>query len=318
MPEAAVDENRQLAAAVDDVGLARQIGAVEPVAGRDSAQDGARTARSAHSVSRDLTARMVAERSGEVTRAFARRGRRRGGRLGPDERQKQASLKNRTTGTATPSPRDGRRRSRVRAIDRSSGSPISRAASRGPISRVRDFRPRFRSQIAGSIRRPACAGSRRDHRNALPPERGRRPPSGRVRRNSAADPARAGARAIASSRREAGDNAASSAASVQERCQAHRPVRRRGRSTSERLTRGGSAARATTASRAARRGQQARRRAAGPGWRAAGAVGAISSGGGATFDRARRRTRAAATAGGMRSVDRMSAPDAIAEAGKRA
>ena len=38
VPEAAVDENREPARAVDDVGLARQIGAMEPVARRDRAQ----------------------------------------------------------------------------------------------------------------------------------------------------------------------------------------------------------------------------------------------------------------------------------------
>ena len=38
MPETAVDEDRQLAAAVDDVRLARQVGAAEPVAGRNRPQ----------------------------------------------------------------------------------------------------------------------------------------------------------------------------------------------------------------------------------------------------------------------------------------
>ena len=38
VPETAVDENRELAAGVDDVRLARQIGAMEPVARRDRAQ----------------------------------------------------------------------------------------------------------------------------------------------------------------------------------------------------------------------------------------------------------------------------------------
>ena len=61
VPEAAVHENRELPARIDDVRLARQVGAMEPVAGAIGRRS-ARTARSGP-VSRDLTARMTAERS---------------------------------------------------------------------------------------------------------------------------------------------------------------------------------------------------------------------------------------------------------------
>ncbi len=61
MPKAAMDENRKFAGGVDDVRLSRQIAAMKSVA-RAIGRRSARTASSGF-VSRDLTARMTAERS---------------------------------------------------------------------------------------------------------------------------------------------------------------------------------------------------------------------------------------------------------------
>ena len=109
MPEAAVHENREPPPAVDDVRLARQIGAIEPIARRDRAQQLAHgefrpgVARFDRAHDRGALGRRLSDRPLHAAHARALRiSRRRLRRAGSAPRYAPARC--RTTGTTTPSP----------------------------------------------------------------------------------------------------------------------------------------------------------------------------------------------------------------------
>ena len=149
--------------------------------------------------------------------------------------------------SAPPAARRRRRRGGARPIARAgsrklSGRPISRAASRGVIRRVRIFSPstsirNWRLDPPPGVRRqPASPSKRASAWTLTPPE-----PSGRVRRNRAPTWRAPDCCARRTSRRDAGESAATNAFVSGRSC--HRCGSGSRQSMSRALARGGSGSR---------------------------------------------------------------------------